>query len=224
MKINEIFLSIEGEGKRTGLPAVFIRAFGCNLSCPHCDTQYACKGEDYKEMSVDDIVDEVLSYGVDRATFTGGEPLIQPDADKLISRLRIEGIEVNVETNGAVPLMDSAFRSNSYFYTMDWKSISSEMSDRMISDNLYKLGEQDILKFVVGTEEDLNQMNDILSQLEKELLSYGAKIEFQVYVSPIFGEIEPEEIVEYVLKNHLNNVHVQVQLHKVIWDLDKRGV
>ena len=181
MKINEIFLSIEGEGKRTGLPAVFIRTFGCQLSCPYCDTQYACKGDDYKEMSVDDIVDKVLSYGVDRVTFTGGEPLIQPDADELINRLRVGGIEVNVETNGAVPLMDSAFRSNSYFYTMDWKSISSGMSDKMIPDNLYKLGEQDVLKFVVSTEEDLNQMKDILSQLEKELLSYGAKIEFQVY-------------------------------------------
>lgn len=224
MKINEIFLSIEGEGKRTGLPAVFIRTFGCQLCCPYCDTQYACKGEDYKEMSVDNIVDEVLTYGVNRVTFTGGEPLIQPDADELINRLRVEGIEVNVETNGAVPLMDSAFRSNSYFYTMDWKSISSGMSDKMIPDNLYKLGEQDVLKFVVSTEEDLNQMKDILSQLEKELLSYGAKIEFQVYVSPIFGEIEPKELVEYVLKNHLNNVHVQVQLHKVIWDPDKRGV
>lgn len=224
MKINEIFLSIEGEGKRTGLPAVFIRAFGCNLSCPYCDTQYACKGSDYKEMSVDDIIDEVLTYDVPRVTFTGGEPLIQPDADELINRLRVEGIEVNVETNGAVPLIDSAFRSNSYFYTMDWKSISSGMSDKMIPDNLYKLGEQDVLKFVVSTEEDLNQMKDILSQLEKELLPYDAKIEFQVYVSPIFGEIEPKEIVKYVLQNHLNEVHVQVQLHKVIWNPDQRGV
>ena len=103
-KVNEIFLSIDGEGYRTGLPVVFIRLYGCNLNCSYCDTRYSCEGQEYKEMSLYDILVKVLHYGVPRVTLTGGEPLIHPGVKDLINSLVANDIEVNIETNGAVDL------------------------------------------------------------------------------------------------------------------------
>ena len=101
MKVSEIFLSIEGEGSRAGLPCVFVRLHGCNLRCSYCDSMYAVEGCDYFEMSVDEIVSKVNSFGVGRVTITGGEPLIHKDVLNLIETL-CKSNEVNVETNGAV--------------------------------------------------------------------------------------------------------------------------
>ena len=215
MKINEIFLSIEGEGKRTGLPSVFVRTHGCDLKCSYCDSYYACVGDDYTDMSVDKIISKVLSYGVPRVTLTGGEPLIHNASNYIIHELARRGLEVNVETNGHNKLDALEDRSLNYFYTMDWKSISSNMSNYMLEENLSRLTEEDVLKFVVGSMSDLDQMLDVLST---------HNLVCQVYVSPVFGKIDPKDIVKYVLDHKLNNVHVQVQLHKVIWDPDKRGV
>ena len=86
-KVNEIFLSIDGEGVRTGLPTVFIRLYGCNLKCSYCDTRYSCENSEYTEMSLMDILDEVLTYGVPRVTLTGGEPLIHDGVKDLINSL-----------------------------------------------------------------------------------------------------------------------------------------
>ena len=77
MKVSEIFTSIEGEGSRSGMPCVFVRLYGCNLKCSYCDSQYACTGDEYTEMTVDDIAKQVLSTGILNVTITGGEPLIE---------------------------------------------------------------------------------------------------------------------------------------------------
>lgn len=218
MKVSEIFLSIEGEGSRAGLPCVFVRLHGCNLRCSYCDSMYAVEGCDYFEMSVDEIVSKVNSFGVGRVTITGGEPLIHKDVLNLIETL-CKSNEVNVETNGAVSISSitsiPAHSEGKLIVTMDWKSYSSNMSHKMIEDNLRLLSSKDVLKFVVGTFEDLQQMFDLLK--DNELLC-------NIYVSPVFGEIEPCDIVKYILDNGLFSCHVQLQLHKFIWDKDKRGV
>ena len=216
-KVNEIFLSIDGEGYRTGLPVVFIRLYGCNLNCSYCDTRYSCEQQEYKEMSLYDILVEVLSYGVPRVTLTGGEPLIHPGVKDLINSLVANDIEVNIETNGAVDLDEFIeFKYNSkVVFTMDYKCKSSGMEDKMILSNLEFLQPKDVIKFVVSNYNEMAKMEFILE---------SSKCKAQPYVSPVFGAIEPKELVDYVLDNKLNNVKVQIQLHKIIWNPNERGV
>ena len=216
-KVNEIFLSIDGEGYRTGLPVVFVRLYGCNLNCSYCDTRYSCEQQEYKEMSLYDILVEVLNYGVPRVTLTGGEPLIHPGVKDLITSLVANDIEVNIETNGAVDLDEFIeFKYNSkVVFTMDYKCKSSGMEDKMILSNLVFLQPKDVIKFVVSNYNEMEEMEYILE---------ASKCKAQAYVSPVFGAIEPKELVEYILDNKLNNVKVQVQLHKIIWEPTKRGV
>ena len=216
-KVNEIFLSIDGEGYRTGLPVVFVRLYGCNLNCSYCDTRYSCEQQEYKEMSLYDILAQVLSYGVPRVTLTGGEPLIHPGVKDLITSLVANDIEVNIETNGAVDLDEFIeFKYNSkVVFTMDYKCKSSGMEEKMILSNLVFLQPKDVIKFVVSNYNEMEEMEYILE---------ASKCKAQAYVSPVFGAIEPKELVEYVLDNGLNDVKVQVQLHKIIWEPTKRGV
>lgn len=216
-KVNEIFLSIDGEGVRTGLPTVFIRLYGCNLNCSYCDTRYSCENKEYTLMPLMDILNQVLSYGVPRVTLTGGEPLIHEGVKDLINSLVLNDIEVNIETNGAVDLQNFwEFRySSKVIFTMDYKCASSGMEDKMKLWNLKVLQPKDVIKFVVSNYNELEKMEYILEES-------GCKA--QPYVSPVFGAIEPKELVQYVLDNKLNNVKVQVQLHKIIWNPNMRGV
>ena len=221
MKVVEIFNSIEGEGKRAGLPCTFIRLYGCNLKCSYCDSRYACEGGDYTEMSIDEIVKQVKNFGCPNITLTGGEPLLHYETNELLRRLadltRLTGIhyQINVETNGSITpgLVTSA--PNDIFYTMDYKTKASGMSEHM---NLYAistLNENDVLKFVVGSEEDMEQALELTQQ---------RKIRAQIYLSPVFGQIEPVKLVEFVQKHELWKWKVQLQLHKFIWDPNERGV
>lgn len=229
MKINEIFYSIEGEGIRAGHPCVFIRTFGCNLNCNYCDSQYACKGDNYTEMSIVDILNEVKKYNTRYITITGGEPLIQDEEEmsSLIMCLLSYNYYVNIETNGAADL--AYYREirwneipniyeGQFIFTMDWKSDSCGMSKFMNKDNLACLGRCDVLKFVVGSEQDLIQMKELL-QSDEYLYS-----RVHIFVSPVFGKINPKYIVEFLKQNGLDKVRLQLQIHKFIWDPDERGV
>jgi 7-carboxy-7-deazaguanine synthase len=209
----ELFDSIDGEGKRTGYMAIFVRFAGCNLRCSYCDTAYAWTAADAKEhLTEEELLTRIHAYPWKRITLTGGEPMLQP-IEHLCRVLGNEGYDVNIETNGAVPLFDE--RPQGLFYTMDIKSPSSGERDKMRMENLEKLNGDDVVKFVVGTEADLLDM-------EKILKSYD--IPAQIYVSPVFGKIAPASLVEFVRTHKLGNVCVQVQLHKVIWEPDRRGV
>lgn len=216
MKVVEIFTSIEGEGRRVGEFSTFIRLFGCNLNCSYCDTPYG-KDKEYegeaKEMSIDEIVSEVCSRGVTNVTLTGGEPLIHGDIKELINLLCDHGFEVNVETNGTIV---PPVRRKSVFYTIDFKTDASGMSDKMNLDVYDALGGGDVIKCVVGSIDDIVQSLEFLKKY-KHILPI-------VYFSPVFGKIEPAEIVDFLKDNRIYDYRVQVQLHKVIWNKDKRGV
>lgn len=217
MKVVEIFKSIEGEGARAGFPVLFIRFEGCNLRCKYCDTKYSYEDAKFTEMEVKEIVEEVIKSGLNRVTLTGGEPLIQPEIDKLITSLILHHIEVNVETNGSVDISKLKLSNFSYsdklMFTVDYKCPCSGMEDKMILYNLEKISTRDVLKFVVASKEDLDRVRDLYQRTSA-----------QVFVSPVFGDIEPKEIVEYLLEHNMEDVRVQLQLHKIIWDPDKRGV
>jgi len=214
MLVNEIFKSIEGEGIRTGYPVTFIRLYACNLNCSYCDTRYSCEGKDYTEMDILTILGKVEELGVKRITLTGGEPLMHPNVQELINTLLEQGYEVNIETNGSIDIYPYITAQN-LILTMDYKSISSNMSDKMNTKNLKYLREQDVLKFVVGTEEDLLDMKNILDKYKPSC---------NIFVSPIFGMIEMQDIVEFIIANNLRECRMQVQLHKIIWEPSKRGV
>lgn len=231
MKVCEIFKSIEGEGLRTGEAAVFVRLHGCNLRCSYCDSMYAVEGNDYKQMSVDDIVDAIVAYraesGVQCVTLTGGEPLLHAGVDELLQILCDKGFKVNIETNGTVPCK---CQNSHLFYTMDWKCKSSGMSDKMRIENLATLSHNDVLKFVVGSTEDLTEAEEVVAQLAKIKKTHTQGTESRmphIYVSPVFGTLEYTSIVEWMLSSRImteNNARFQVQLHKVVWNPDKRGV
>ena len=214
MKVVEIFNSIEGEGLRVGTPCTFIRLFGCNLHCTYCDSRYACEDEGYEVLTIDEIIEKVDQIGCDTVTVTGGEPLVHEGIVPLLNRLAIHGYDINVETNGSVAIPEGIIQSI-IFYTVDYKSLSSGMNDHMNVKMFSRLSCDDVIKCVVGSKEDLD---DFLSFVDTQ------PIKAQIFISPIFGKIEPHELVEYVQKHKLWDWRVQVQLHKVIWDPDKRGV
>ena len=234
MKVCEIFKSIEGEGLRMGQAAAFVRLHGCNLRCSYCDSMYAVEGSDFWFMNVGEILAAVETYraesGVKCVTLTGGEPLIHSGVEDLLTALSEAGFEVNVETNGTLPCK---WRLPGLFYTMDWKCKSSGMSDRMKMENLATLCKDDVLKFVVGSVEDLQETENVVAQLSQIVerssqnsLSKPANMP-HIFVSPVFGKLPYEEIVNRMLSSRVmtqNNARFQVQLHKMVWDPDLRGV
>lgn len=219
MKVVEIFKSIDGEGIRAGLPVVFVRLYGCNLNCSYCDTPYSHTTERDKavEMDPSEVIDCVISSGIPRVTITGGEPLIHQDIEKLIDGLIKHGIEVNIETNGTrpVPTRYQAGERRLLFFTMDYKCPSSGMESAMSIENLNTLKNCDVLKFVVGCKGDLDAAYSVINSLRSDP---------QIFFSPVFDKIDPSEIVEYMMEKNMWNCRVQVQLHKIIWDPNARGV
>ena len=172
MKIIEIFDSIDGEGIRTGQSATFIRLAGCNLRCSYCDTVYSLFGEEtpceYTEMTIEEVISKV-NANYKRITLTGGEPLITPESSKLVSRLTEMGYEVNIETNGAVDIIEFLKKiphSENLFFTIDYKLPTSGMTDKMIWNNFLNLRPCDVIKFVVGSSEDIAQTIDIVKKLK----------------------------------------------------------
>ena len=211
MKVVEIFKSIDGEGIRVGYPVTFIRLAGCNLRCNYCDTKYSYENEKFTEMTPQEIYIQVYKLGGKRITLTGGEPLIHKDVKVLVNLLIQKGYEVNIETNGSVDI--TLFLDKHTIITMDYKCAGSGMEDKMLLDNISKLRKQDVLKFVVSDDNDLDTVQRIYQNTKAT-----------VYISPVFGRIEPKQIVEYMLEHNMENCRVQVQLHKIIWNPEERGV
>lgn len=216
MKVIEKFLSINGEGLKSGELAVFIRFQGCNLRCPYCDTKYSYINPKYQELEVEEIIDYIKSTNVYNVTLTGGEPLIHKDVDKLINELSNLGYRVELETNGSVDI-SKYVGLNGVSFTLDYKGPSSLMEDKMNLENYKYLGKNDVVKFVCGSDQDLLKAKEII-------LKYHLNEYTNPFISPMFGEIELEKIVDFMKDNNLNGVRLQLQIHKIIWDKDKRGV
>lgn len=240
MKVVEIFNSIDGEGKRAGELTTFVRLYGCNLRCKFCDTVYSYSQESdkvpYKEMSITEIIEECDKYNTDNITVTGGEPLIHLDIQYLLRALSEAGYNVNVETNGSVSLAryykDNGEHATGYenvWFTVDYKCACSGMEDKMILDNFHrnKNPYKDIVyKFVVGSQDDLFKANEIINNFILSENSDGGNC--YIYLSPVYGDIEPKEIVKFMQEKDMFNskvpIRCQLQLHKFIWPVDQRGV
>ncbi len=216
--IADKFISINGEGTRAGELAVFIRFHGCNLSCSYCDTRWVNLPDTPTEgMTTDAIVQYVQQTGILNITLTGGEPLLQPHIEELIDALGALGFRVEIETNGSIDLTTFAKLPHRPIFTMDYKLPSSGMELQMNTDNFRLLQARDTVKFVVGTQEDLRRAHTVIR--ENSLTARCS-----VYLSPVFNQMEPADIADYMKKNRLNSVRLQLQLHKIIWDPSEKSV
>jgi Organic radical activating enzymes len=211
MRVTEIFHSIQGESSFVGQPCVFIRLTGCPLRCAWCDTEYAFYGGN--EQSMEDILGKVESYGCRLVEITGGEPLAQSDAVPLITTLCEQGYDVLIETSGAI---DTAAVDTRAHVILDVKCPGSGMSDRMHWPNLDRLSMKDEAKFVLADRADYEWARQVLERHE-------LATRCTVLMSPVFGSLDPRQLAEWVLADRLP-VRLQLQLHKLIWAPDMRGV
>jgi 7-carboxy-7-deazaguanine synthase len=205
LKVNEIFYSIQGESSYAGYPCIFVRLTGCNLRCSYCDTQYAY--EDGDELEIEQILEKVRTYQCSIVEITGGEPLSQEDTPLLATRLLEENFTVLVETNGSYDIDQVDRRC---VRVVDVKCPSSCEETSFYRDNLGKLTKNDELKFVIGDRVDYDYAVQILGEMEREGFSAG-----HIHFSPVFGSIEPRELAEWILADHLP-VRLGFQLHKLV--------
>lgn len=213
--VNEIFYSIQGEGSRAGLPCVFVRMQGCLLRCTWCDTPYALdRKQTEKLMSIDEILEEVESHNCKFLMLTGGEPLEQKNIDELVKAALNRGMEVVIETNGQ---QDIGKVSEKAVKILDLKCPGSAMHKKNDYSNIEKLGNKDEVKFVIENRQDYDWAVEKCN--EYDLFNRVS----EVLMSPVFGEIEPVELANWILEDSLP-VRMQMQLHKYIWEPSTRGV
>ena len=218
-KVVEKFVSVNGEGPLSGQLVVFIRFASCNLNCSYCDTTWA-NNEDvsYDLMTSNDIYKYIKSTEIKNVTLTGGEPLLQEGIIELLKVLSIDNsLHIEIETNGSILIDKFSNIDNPPSFTIDYKLPSSNMEANMDLNNYKYLSYKDTVKFVAGSNEDLQKSKLIIDK-------YKLPDKTNVYISPIFGQITLETIVEFMKDNKMNGVNLQMQLHKIIWDPNKRGV
>ncbi|MGA2332743.1 MAG: radical SAM protein [Syntrophales bacterium] len=213
LKVNEIFYSIQGESSYTGRPCVFVRLTGCNLRCSYCDTRYAY--EEGEDLDIGEIINRITFHRCVLVEITGGEPLMQKETPLLIRRLLDMGFEVLLETNGS---MDVSAIDDRCVKIVDIKCPSSGEANKNDLENLKRLQTKDEIKFAIGSREDYDYAKNILSLLNRA----EGNIKLPLF-SPVYGRMTPELLARWILADHID-VRMQIQLHKVIWDSETRGV
>lgn len=210
LRVNEIFYSIQGESSYAGRPCVFVRLTGCNLRCSYCDTCYAY--DEGQSLTIDGIIDRITSYQCRLVEITGGEPLIQKKTPDLIYELLENNFVVLLETNGS---MDISPVDTRCVKIIDIKCPSSGEVKNNYLDNLKKLSERDEIKFVIGSEEDYLYAKKIMVLIDNK--------KKPPILSPVYNIMDPKRLAEWVLADHID-VRIQIQLHKIIWGPETRGV
>ena len=220
-KVIEKFVSIDGEGPSAGELAAFIRFEGCDLRCVWCDTTYSFDGSTAAFiMSAAEIYQFIKQAGVRNVTLTGGEPLIQQGITDLIAVLANDSeLTIRIETHGGVALapFKKSFTKNNVQFIVDFKLPDSKMMEQMCWPNLKAVAPWDTYKFVIASMDDLREAINIVWQ-------YNLIDRCQVYFSPVADLIEPKIIAREMIKEKLNGVKLQLQLHKYIWPKEMRGV
>lgn len=215
----EKFLSVDGEGPTSGQLATFIRFQGCNLRCSWCDTTYSYNKESISEtLSAEEIYEYIKENQVINVTLTGGEPLLQENIEELLELLNNdESLNVHIETNGSVDIEPFKKAFDNLTFIVDFKLPLSGMTSKMNLNNLKSVDYNDVYKFVIGSHEDLEKAYEIIKE-------YDLTERCLVYFSPVSSVINMQDIVEYMKQRNLNKVRLQVQLHKIIWNPETRGV
>ncbi|GAB5465229.1 MAG: 7-carboxy-7-deazaguanine synthase QueE [Candidatus Kapaibacteriales bacterium] len=215
LNVNEIYLSLQGEGTRSGLLTTFVRLQGCLLRCVWCDTPYALeRSESANIMSRDELYHSIEKRGCKLIMFTGGEPLEQPGVFPLIVKLCDNGYEVTIETNGQADVSEVDKRA---VLIMDLKCPDSGMHKKNRYSNLDSLKKGDEVKFVISSRRDYDWTREIIKQY-----NIYSKVD-TVLLSPAFGILDSKELAEWMISDKIN-ARMQLQSHKYIWDPNRRGV
>lgn len=212
LNISEIFCSIQGESTYAGLPCIFIRLAGCNLRCDYCDTTYSYESE--ITLSTNDIITKVKEYNPTKfVEITGGEPLLQPEVFQLIESLHNDGYTILLETNGSISLKDVP---EYVIKIVDVKCPGSGEENSFLLENLeYIYKEKDEIKFVLSDNYDYNWAKDFMFKYKLN--------DYEILLSPVSEKLEPQNLAKWITEDKLS-VRMQLQLHKIIWDKNRRGV
>jgi len=219
LTVCEIFYSIQGEGTRAGFPCVFIRLAGCNLNCSWCDTVYANSEKDGCLMTVEQISEKISQFDCDFITITGGEPLLQNRTVELTNELLNLGKTVAIETNGSLSVENI---DNRAIKIIDVKCPDSKMSEQNNFENFQYLTTNDEIKFVVASKKDFIWSCEII---EKYKLFNKTK---NLLFSAVTKFISHQELATLILdcknSDYKNIIRLQIQIHKIIWSPNQRGV
>jgi len=217
MKIYSIFQTVNGEvGVGQGIFTTFVRFAGCvSTPCTWCDTRYALREDSGKEMSAQEILEEIESFSMwPHVTITGGEPLMQPEGfNELVNLLTTKGKIVSVETNGAFDVFDQDDSCVVQHWIVDYKLPSAGKIHSLMKEDMFvNLVHEDWIKFVVETVEDY--------ELAKEKMHYfieqGCQARFAF--SPILGSwaVTPSSLLKWLIKDKLFHVVLNIQIHKAV--------
>lgn len=205
IRISEIFHSLQGESTYVGLPSVFVRLTGCPLRCHYCDTEYAFTGGEM--LSTEAILEQVATYKAHHVCVTGGEPLAQHNCLSLLEKLCDQGYKVSLETSGALPIAAVDQRVKKI---VDIKTPDSGEAAKNYWQNIDFIQASDEVKFVICSREDYEWAKDIIE-------TYQLFECCEVLLSPSHAEIEPTDLADWMLSDHLP-ARFQVQLHKYLWN------
>ena len=210
LRVSEVYASVQGESSFAGLPCVFIRLTGCNLRCRWCDSEYTFTGGEHR--SIDSVVAQALSLNVPLVEVTGGEPLAQRQCIPLLERLLAAGAQVLLETSGSI---DIAPVPEQVHVILDLKPPSSGEVDKNLWSNLALLRPHHELKSVIADRADYEWTKDVLNRYP---MTVG-----EVLLSPVWSELEPATLVQWMLEDGLK-ARLNLQQHKFIWPAAARGV
>ncbi len=218
LEISELFYSIQGESTYAGLPCVFIRLTGCNLCCCYCDSTYTFT-EAGRQVVLSDIINFTSRYPEALIELTGGEPLLQENAIKLMVQLISQGRQVLLETNGSLDLSQVPL---GVIRIMDLKCPDSGMCDHMRMANISLLNQKDEIKFVLSSRPDYDWAKSIIKQYQLDKTGKD-KSGPALLFSAITDKLNHADLASWILEDQLP-VRMQVQLHKIIWPNAERGV
>jgi 7-carboxy-7-deazaguanine synthase len=204
LRISEIFWSLQGESVRAGLPTAFVRLTGCPLRCHYCDTAYAFSGGTV--LTIATILGRVTETGARYVTVTGGEPLAQPGCLALLRVLADAGLDVSLETSGALDISGVDPR---VMNVVDLKTPGSGEESRNRLKNLAYLRPTDQIKIVVCDRRDYDWARAAIA-------THALAERCEVLLSPSHDQLAPAELAAWILEDRLP-VRLQIQLHKVLW-------
>jgi len=209
--VHEVYASIQGESTWAGVPCVFVRLSACHLRCTWCDTPHAF--DQGRRENVDDVVARAHGFGIPLIEITGGEPLLQPGVYPLMTRLCDLGHRVLLETSGS---LDIAQVDPRVVRIVDLKCPGSGEVARNRWENLALLRGTDELKFVLADRADYEWAREVVR-------TRGLGTGPVVLLSTVHGQLDPAQVAAWMLEDHLP-ARLQVQLHKILWDPNARGV
>ncbi|MEW6534699.1 MAG: radical SAM protein [Candidatus Auribacterota bacterium] len=210
--VNEVFYSIQGESRFAGYPCVMVRFSGCNLSCSYCDTAYAC--DEAEDWDFNRLMESIDQFQCPLVELTGGEPLLQTNIQFLTEQLILKGYRVLIETNGSC---DINTISPKVTFIMDVKCPGSGHTNVFCEKNLSYIKTDDELKFVLSGRSDYDWAKNFISH-------YGLWDKVNILFSPVWNKLNIRDLATWMLSDRLYSARLQLQLHKLIWGPDKRGV